>query len=95
MNINMRILSRTLFHKSAKDFNTIIGYDDVKNIIRQTLGSEESFNLLLWGEPAGSKTLFLLELAKQKGAIFFDCTNTISRRVGTGAAEDYIVRRFR
>jgi MoxR-like ATPase len=26
-----------------------------------------------------SKTLFLLELAKQKGAVFFDCTNTTSR----------------
>jgi hypothetical protein len=51
----------------------------VKNIIRRALDSEESFNLLLWGEPASSKTLFLLELAKQKGAVFFDCTNTTSR----------------
>ncbi|MFY9873530.1 MAG: ATP-binding protein [Candidatus Nitrosopolaris sp.] len=51
----------------------------MKNIIRRALDSEESFNLLLWGEPASSKTLFLLELAKQKGAVFFDCTNTTSR----------------
>ncbi|MGA9153968.1 MAG: AAA family ATPase [Candidatus Nitrosopolaris sp.] len=29
-------------------------------------------------QPASS-TLFLLELAKQKGAVFFDCTNTTSR----------------
>lgn len=43
--------------------------DDVKNI-RRALDSEESFNLLLWGEPASSKTLFLLELAKQKGSLF-------------------------
>jgi holliday junction DNA helicase RuvB len=68
-----------LFHKSTEDFNTIVGYDDVKNIIRRTLDSDESFNLLLWGEPASSKTLFLLELAKQKGAVFFDCSNTTSR----------------
>ena len=52
------------------DFESIAGYDDVKNIIRRALDSEESFNLLLWGEPASSKTLFLLELAKQEGSIF-------------------------
>jgi hypothetical protein len=71
--------SLSLFHKSAEDFNTIVGYDDVKDIIRRALDSEESYNLLLWGESASSKTLFLIELTKQKGAIFFDCTNTTSR----------------
>jgi MoxR-like ATPase len=60
----------------CEDFESIEGYDEVKNIIRRYLDSEESFNLLLWGEPASSKTLFLLELAKQKGV---DCTNTTSR----------------
>jgi len=53
--------------QNHEDFESIAGYDDVKNIIRRT---EESFNLLLWGEPASSKTLFLLEIAKQKGAVF-------------------------
>jgi replication-associated recombination protein RarA len=67
-----------LFQKH-EDFESIAGYDDVKNIIRRALDSEESFNLLLWGEPTSSKMLFLLELAKQKGAVFFDCTNTTSR----------------
>jgi replication-associated recombination protein RarA len=71
--------SLSLFHKSAEDFDTIVGYDDVKNIVRRALDSEESFNLLLRGEPASSKTLFLLEVAKQKGAVFLDCTNTTSR----------------
>ena len=75
----MKFPGLSLFHKSSEDFNTIVGYDDVKNIIRRALDSKESFNLLLWGEPASSKTLFLLELAKQKGAVFFDCTNTTSR----------------
>ena len=91
-------LSLTLFHKSAEDFNTIVGFDDVKNIIRRVLNSKESFNLLLWGEPASSKTLFLLELAKQKGAVFFrlyQYDKPDSRCVGTGAAEHYIVRRVR
>jgi hypothetical protein len=44
-------LSRTLFHH-AEDFDTIAGYEDIKNIIGRALHSEESFNLLLWGEPA-------------------------------------------
>ncbi len=57
----------------------IVGHDHVKNIIRRALDSEESVNILLWGEPASSKTLFLLELAEQKGAVFFDCTNATSR----------------
>ena len=79
----MKFPGLTLFHKSAEDFNTIVGFDVVKNIIRRALDSEESFNLLLWGEPTSSKTLFLLELAKQKGSVFFDCTNTTSNQYVT------------
>jgi replication-associated recombination protein RarA len=75
----MKFLSLFSCKRSQLDFDSVQGYDDVKNIIRRALDSEESFNLLLWGEPASSKTLFLLELAKQKGAVFFDCTNTTSR----------------
>jgi hypothetical protein len=57
--INMKFFNfnKSLFHKSVEDFDSISGYSDVKNIIRRTLDSEESFNLLLWGEPASSKTL--------------------------------------
>ena len=62
-----------------QDFESIERHDDVKNMIRRALDSEESFNLFLWEEPTSSKTLFLLELAKQKGANFFDCTNKTRR----------------
>ncbi len=68
-----------LFGSNNPTFDEIEGYEDIKDIVLRALESEESFNLLLWGEPASSKTLFLLELAKQKGAVFFDCTNTTSR----------------
>ena len=68
-----------LFSSNKPTFDKIEGYEDIKDIVLRALESEESFNLLLWGEPASSKTLFLLELAKQKGAVFFDCTNTTSR----------------
>jgi hypothetical protein len=33
----MKFPGLKLFHKSAEDFNTIVGYDDVKNIIRRAL----------------------------------------------------------
>ena len=68
-----------LFSSNKPTFDKIEGYEDIKDIVLRALESEESFNLLLWGEPASSNTLFLLELAKQKGAVFFDCTNTTSR----------------
>ena len=68
-----------LFSSNKPTFDKIEGYEDIKDIVLRALESEESFNLLLWGEPASSKTLFLIELAKQKGAVFFDCTNTTSR----------------
>ncbi len=65
-----------LFSSNKPTFDKIEGYEDIKDIVIRALESEESFNLLLWGEPASSKTLFLIELAKQKGSVFFDCTNT-------------------
>ena len=61
-------------------FNSIEGYDDLKNIINRVLSSEESFNLLLIGPSASSKTQFLMEIMKAyKDAEYFDGTNTTSR----------------
>ena len=45
-------------------FNSIEGYDDLKIIINRVLSSEESFNLLLIGPSASSKTQFLIEIMK-------------------------------
>jgi len=65
--------------KSGPEFESITGYFDIKNIIYRALESEDSINILFWGEPASSKTMFLMELAKQKGAVYFDCTNTTNK----------------
>ena len=40
-----------LFRKDV-GFDNIQGYDDIKNIVRRTLSSEENYNLLLCGPPA-------------------------------------------
>jgi hypothetical protein len=55
-----------LFHKSSQhhNFDSIQGFDDVKDIINRILQSDESFNLLLVGPPASSKTQFLMEILK-------------------------------
>ena len=60
-------------------FNSIEGYDDLKNIINRVLSSEESFNLLLIGPSASSKTQFLIEIMKAYKCEYFDGTNTTSR----------------
>jgi hypothetical protein len=39
-----------LFRKDI-GFDNIQGYDDIKNIVRRALSSEENYNLLLCGPP--------------------------------------------
>ena len=77
----MKFLS--LFHKSqqrSNDFDSISGYDDVKQIVNRVLQSEENFNLLLVGPPASSKTQFLMEIMKtEKNCVYFDATNATNR----------------
>jgi hypothetical protein len=36
----------------------IQGYEDIKDIVRRALESDENYNLLFVGTPASSKTLF-------------------------------------
>src|SRR5215469_2331715 len=77
----MKFLGLILFHKSQQsNFDSISGYEDLKNIINRALDSDESFNLLLVGPPASCKTQFLMEIMKAyKDAEYFDGTNTTSR----------------
>ena len=61
-------------------FDNISGYDDVKDIIMRALDSEENFNLLLCGEPASAKILFLLGIVEyEHKAVYFDGSNTTNR----------------
>jgi Holliday junction DNA helicase RuvB len=48
-------------------FNCIIGYDDVKDEIKFTLGEERKSHYLLIGPPATAKSLFLMELGSLSG----------------------------
>lgn len=76
----MKFLS--LFHTKLQhhDFDSISGYEDVKEIIGRVLDCDYSFNVLLCGEPASSKTQFLMEIMKtEKDCVYFDATNTTNR----------------
>jgi len=44
----------------SESFSGIIGYDDIKDILRRALDAEDNYNLLFIGPPATAKTLFLL-----------------------------------
>jgi len=62
-----------------KDFENICGFDGVKDIIRHVLDSEESFNLLLIGQPSSPKSLFLLGIIDARKGVYFDGSNTTDR----------------
>jgi MoxR-like ATPase len=71
-----------LFHKSQQHrFDSIEGFEDVKQIMNMVLQSEENFNLLLIGPPASSTTQFLMEImkAREGKTVYFDATNTTNR----------------
>jgi Holliday junction DNA helicase RuvB len=72
-----------LFNKSSSaydGFAKIQGYEDIKDIVRRVLESDENYNLLFIGSPATAKTLFLLGiLDTRKDGVYFDGSNTTSR----------------
>jgi replication-associated recombination protein RarA len=67
-----------LFRKNI-GFDNIQGYDDIKNIVRRALSSEENYNLLLCGPPANAKTLFLHGILEWRNGVYFDGSNTTNR----------------
>ena len=71
-----------LFNKSssAAAFAKIQGYEDIKDIVRRVLESDENYNLLFVGTPASSKTLFLQGILEiRKDGVYFDGSNTTTR----------------
>ncbi|MEO9319136.1 MAG: hypothetical protein ABI361_00520 [Nitrososphaera sp.] len=52
------------------DFDSIIGYDDVKRLFQMSFGSEKPVHILLVGPPASAKTLFMLECMKLERSYF-------------------------
>jgi hypothetical protein len=74
----MKFLHSHLFHKEV-EFGNIVGYDDIKDLVRRALDSHENYNLLLCGPPASAKTLFLLGILECRKGVYFDGSNTTNR----------------
>src|SRR5262249_27957899 len=75
----MKFLHHLFSSYNQTGFDNIQGYDDIKNIVRRALDSEDSYNLLFTGPPASAKTLFLLGILECRKGVFFDGTNTTNR----------------
>jgi len=65
-------------------FKPIVGYDDVKELIKRSLQSEKPVHVLLVGLPGTAKTLFLLEIEKLPGA--YRIIGSGATKVGLGEA---------
>jgi len=66
-----------LFHKEIA-FGNIVGYDDIKSIIRRVFSSDENYYLIFCGPPASAETLFLLGILECSRG-YFDGSNTTNR----------------
>src|SRR5215471_3200108 len=75
----MKFLHHLFSINKQKGFDNILGYDDIKNIVRRALDSDENYNLLFCGPPASSKTLFLHGILECRKGVYFDGSNTTNR----------------
>jgi len=55
---------------SSGIFDSIIGYNDVKELFRKSILSKKQTHILLIGPPASAKSLFLLECDKIKNSYY-------------------------
>ena len=49
-------------------FSDVVGYDDLKELLRETIQLEKPLHILLFGPPSIAKTLFLLDIERVCGA---------------------------
>jgi len=74
----MRFFHNLLIEK--KQFSSISGYEDIKNIINRVLSSDDSFNLLLVGPSSSAKTQFMMEIMNvSKHCVYFDAANSTNQ----------------
>src|SRR5215472_3810652 len=78
----MKFLHHLFSSNKQTGFDNIQGYDDIKNIVRRTLDSEDNYNLLFAGPPASAKSLFLLGILESRKGVYFDGSNTTNRILG-------------
>jgi replication-associated recombination protein RarA len=67
-----------LFRKNIGFYNIQV-YDDIKDIVRRALDTEDNYNLLFVGPPASAKTLFLMGILDTRKGVYFDGSNTTNR----------------
>ncbi len=48
-------------------FSDVVGYDDLKELLREVILADEPIHVLLYGPPALSKSMFLLDIEKVTG----------------------------
>jgi Holliday junction DNA helicase RuvB len=70
-----KLFSKITESKTGPVFKDIIGYNDVKRLVRMALDSDEQVSILLSGPPASAKTMFLESLSKLKSSYFVDGAN--------------------
>jgi len=75
----MKFLPHLFSSNKQTGFDNIQGYDDIKNIVRRVLDSQNNYNLLFTGSPASAKTLFLLATLESRKGVYFDGSNTTNR----------------
>ncbi len=70
-----------IFKEVEKDpFSKIQGLEDVKEIVRRALNSEDQYSMLFIGAPASGKTLLLEGIRDlRKDAVYFDMSNTTNK----------------
>jgi Holliday junction DNA helicase RuvB len=75
MNI-CKLFSKITENKTSPLFKDIIGYDNVKRLVRMALDSDEQVSILLSGPPASAKTMYLESLGKLKSSYLIDGAST-------------------
>jgi len=63
-------------------FQYIVGYDDLKELLRESLQLEKPIHVLLWGPPSLAKTLFLLDIERAGGPAAMWLVGSATSRAG-------------
>jgi len=81
--IYFRLTKQALASEYSRDvklpenlFDSIVGYDDIKQLIKSSMLSEKPVHFLLSGAPSSAKTMFLLELKELKFSYYMIANNT-------------------
>jgi len=63
-------------------FQYIVGYEDLKELLRESLQLEKPIHVLLWGPPSLAKTLFLLDIERAGGGAAMWLVGSATSRAG-------------